>query len=341
MRRRDLIKGIAGSAAAWPLAAFAEQSAIPVIGFLSFRSANESAGSEAAFRQGLSEIGYSEGRSVHIAFRWAEGQRDRLRALAADLVDNLRVVVIAALGGGPSVLAAKAATKTIPIVFTFGADPVKAGIVASLNQPEENITGVTWFGGDLAGKRLALLHDVVPNISTVGLLINPSDPEDSSQQADAQDAARRLNLKLVVMNASTEREIDAAFTRFAQLQVGAVLVGSDPFFVTRREQIVSLAARQTMPTMCPVREYVAAGCLMSYGNTLREAYRHAGLYVGRILRGATPSELPIERLTKFEFVMNLTTVKALGLTVPASFLSLADELIDCGGANLFPSLAAR
>jgi putative ABC transport system substrate-binding protein len=328
MRRRDLIKGIAGSAAARPCAAVAQQSSIPIIGFLSFRSANESADSEAAFREGLSEIGYSEGRSVRIAFRWAEGKKDRLPVLAAHLVDNLHVAVIAATGKASSALAAKAATKTIPIVFTYAADPVKAGIVASLNRPEENITGVTWFSGDLAGKRLALLHDIVPNLVTAGLLTDPNDPEDSSQRVDAQDAARRLNLKLVVMNASTEREIDAAFTRFGQQQVGAVVVGSDPFFVTRREQIISLAARQTIPTMCPLREYVAAGGLMSYGNPLREAYRHAGLYVGRILRGAKPADLPIERLAKFEFVINLATAKTLGLTVPAPFLSLADELID-------------
>jgi putative ABC transport system substrate-binding protein len=328
MRRRALIKGIAGSAIGWPLAALAQQSAIPVIGFLSFRSANESADSEVAFREGLSEIGYSEGRSVHIAFRWAEGKKDRLPVLAADLVDNVRVAVIAATGGGASALAAKAATKIIPIVFTYGADPVKAGIVANLNRPEGNITGVTWFSGDLTGKRLALLHDVVPAISTVGLLINPNDPEESSESADVQDAARRFNLKLVVMNASTEREIDAAFATFAQQQVGAVVVGSDPFFVSRREQIISLASRHAMPTIGTVREFVAAGALMSYGNSLKEAYRHAGLYVGRILRGAKPSDLPIERLTKFEFVINLTTAKALGLTVPASFLSLADELIE-------------
>jgi putative ABC transport system substrate-binding protein len=301
---------------------------MPVIGFLSFRSANESAGSEAAFREGLSEIGYSEGRSVHIAFRWAEGQKDRLPVLASDLVDNLRVAVIAATGGGPSALAAKAATKTVPIVFTYNGDPVKAGIVASLNRPEGNITGVTWFGADLAGKRLALFHDVVPNISTIGFLTNPSDPDESSQPADAQDAARQLNLKLVVINASTEREIDAAFATFAQQQVGAVVIASDPFFITRREQIVSLAARQRMPGIYPLREYVAAGGLMSYGNSLKEAFRHAGLYVGRILRGAKPSDLPVERLTKFEFIINLTTAKALGMTVPASFLSLADELIE-------------
>ena len=284
--------------------------------------------SVAAFREGLSEIGYSEGRSVHIAFRWAEGQKDRLPVLAADLVDNVHVAIIAATGGGPSILAAKAATKTTPIVFTFGADPVKAGIVASLNRQEENITGITWFGGDLAGKRLALFHDVVPNISTIGFLTNPSDPDESSQPADAQDAARQLNLKLVVINASTEREIDAAFATFAQQQVGAVVIASDPFFVSRREQIVRLAAHQTMPTVGSVRDEVAAGCLMSYGNSLKEAYRHAGLYVGRILRGVKPTDLPIERLTKFELVINLTTAKALGVNVPASFLSLADELIE-------------
>ena len=276
-----------------------------------------SANSEAAFREGLSEIGYSEGRSVQIAFRWAEGHKDRLPVLAADLVDNLHVAVIAAVGGGPSSLVAKAATKTIPIVFTFGADPVKAGIVASLNRQEENITGITWFGGDLAGKRLALLHDIVPNLATVGLLANPSDPDNSSQRADAQGVADRLNLKLVVMNAGTEREIDVAFATFAQQKVGAVIIASDPYLFSRREQIVRLAAQQTMPTVGSVRDEVAAGCLMSYGNSLKEAYRHAGLYVGRILRGAKPTDLPIERLTKFEFVINLTTAKALGLTVPA------------------------
>jgi putative tryptophan/tyrosine transport system substrate-binding protein len=265
---------------------------------------------------------------VHIAFRWAEGQKDRSPVLAADLIDNLHVAIIAAAGGGPSILAAKAATKTIPIVFTFGADPVKAGIVANLSRPEENITGITWFGGDLAGKRVALLHDIAPNISTIGFLANPSNPDESSQRADVQGVAGRLNLKLVVVNASTEREIDMAFATFAQQQVGAVVIASDPYLCSRREQIVSLAARQAMPTVGSVSDEVAAGGLMSYGNSLKEAYRHAGLYVGRILRGAKPSELPIERLAKFEFVINLTTAKKLGLTVPASFLSLADELIE-------------
>jgi len=329
VRRRDFIRGIAGSAAAWPLTARAQQPSIPVIGFLSFRSANESAGTEAAFREGLSEIGYSEGRSVHIAFRWAEGQKDRLPALAADLVDNLRVAVIASTGGALSALAAKAATKTIPIVFTHGADPVKAGIVASLNRPEENITGVTWFGGEMAGKRLALLHDIVPNISNIGFLMGQGDPEEqSSQRADVQDVARRFDLKLVVMTASTEREIDAAFATFAQQQVGAVVIASDPFLVIRREQIFSLAAHHRMATTCSDREYVAAGCLMSYGNSVKEAYRRAGLYVGRILRGAKPSDLPIERLSKFEFIINLTTAKKVGLTVPASFTCQRVDRVD-------------
>jgi putative tryptophan/tyrosine transport system substrate-binding protein len=329
VRRRDFIKVIAGSAAAWPLTARAQQPAMPVIGFLSFRSANESASVEAAFREGLSEIGYSEGHNVHIAFRWAEGATERLPGLAADLVDNLHVAVIASTGGGPSALAAKAATKTTPIVFTYAADPVRAGIVASLNRPEENITGVTWFGGDLAGKRLALLHDIVPNISTIGFLTNPAgDPDESSQRADVQDVARRFDLKLIVMNASTEREIDVAFATFAQQQVGAVVIASDPFLISRRERIISLAAHHRMATTCSDRVYVAAGCLMSYGNSIKEAYRRAGLYVGRILRGAKPSELPIERLSKFEFIINLTTAKKLGLTVPASFQSLANELIE-------------
>jgi putative tryptophan/tyrosine transport system substrate-binding protein len=328
VRRRDFIKVIAGSTAAWPLMARAQQPAMPVIGFLSFRSANESAGAEAAFREGLSEIGYSEGRNVHIAFRWAEGQTERLPGLAADLVNNVHVAVIASTGGAPSALAAKAATKTIPIVFTYAGDPVRAGIVASLNRPEENITGVTWFGGDVAGKRLALLRDIVPNISTIGFLTTDFTDLTDQQRADVQDVARRFDLKLVVMNASTEREIDAAFATFAQQQVGAVVIASDPFLISRRERIFSLAAHHSMATTCSSREYVSAGCLMSYGNSTLEAYRRAGLYVGRILRGAKPSELPIERLSKFEFIINLTTAKKLGLTVPASFQSLASELIE-------------
>ena len=328
MRRREFITLIGNAAAAWPFAAHAQQPVMPVIGFLSFRSANESATSVAAFREGLSEIGYIEGRSVHIAFRWAEGKYDRLPALASDLIDNLHVTVIAATGGGPSALATKAATKTIPIVFTYGADPVKAGIVVSLNRPEENITGITWFGADLAGKRVALLHDLVPTATTIALLLNPRDPEGSAEPPDAQDAARRLNLKLVVLNASTEREIDTALATMAQQQVGGLVVASDPFLFSRREQIVDLAARHALPTIYSNREFVTAGGLVSYGNSVTEAYRHAGLYVGRLLRGAKPSDLPVERLTKFEFVINLTTSKALGLTIPASFLSLADELIE-------------
>jgi putative tryptophan/tyrosine transport system substrate-binding protein len=328
MRRRDLAKGIVASAAVWPLVAVAQQPAIPVIGFLSFRSANESANSEAAFREGLSEIGYSDGHNVHIAFRWAEGQKERLPALVADLVDNLHVSIITAAGGGPSILAAKAATKTIPVVFTYGADPVRDGMVASLKQPEDNVTGIAWFGSDLAGKRVALLHDLVSTAATMALLVNPSDPEGRSEPPDALDAARRLNLKLVVLNASTEREIDTAFATIAEQKVGGVVVASDPFFIGRRDQIVDLAARRAIPAIYSNREFAAAGGLVSYGNSVPEAYRHAGLYVGRLLRGAKPSDLPVERLTKFEFVINLTTSKTLGLKIPASFLSLADDLIE-------------
>jgi ABC-type uncharacterized transport system substrate-binding protein len=329
MRRRDFIKVvIAGGAASWPLAARAQQPGAPVIGFLSFRSANESAAAEAAFRAGLSEIGYVEGRNMHIAFRWAEGHHDRLPALAADLVDNIHVAVIAATGGGPSALAAKAATKTIPIVFTYGADSVKAGIVTSLNNPERNITGISWFSGDLAGKWLALLHDIVPSAATIGLLHDPNVPESRSVAEDAQAAAARLNLKMAILNASTEREIDAAFATLAGQHVGALVSGTSPFLFSRRAQIVGLAARHAIPTVYSSREYVTAGGLMSYGNSNTEAYQHAGRYVGRILRGAAPSELPVERLTKFEFLINLTTAKTLGLTIPASFLSLADELIE-------------
>ena len=328
MRRREFITLVGGAVGAWPLAARAQQAAIPVIGFLSFRSANESETSVAAFREGLSEIGYADGRSVNIAFRWAEGHKDRLSMLAADLVDNLRVAVVAAVGGGPSPLVAKAATKTVPIVFTYGVDPVNAGIVASLNRPENNITGITWFGSDSAGKRVALLHDLVPTATTMALLINPIDPESQSERPNVLDAVRRLNLELVVLNASTEREIDTAFATIAQQKVGAVYVGTDPFLFSRREQIVSLAARHAIPAIYPDHEDVRAGGLVSYGNSVTEAYRHAGLYVGRILRGAKPSDLPVERLTKFEFVINLSTSKTLGLTIPASFLSLADELIE-------------
>jgi putative ABC transport system substrate-binding protein len=327
MRRREFIAGL-GGAAAWPVVARAQQPAMPVIGFLSFRSANESATSVAAFGEGLSELGYVEGRNVHIAFRWAEGHHDRLPALASDLANNLHVTVITAAGGGPSALAAKAATKTIPIVFTYAADPVKAGIVGSLNRPEENITGIAWFGDDLAGKGVALLHDLVPSATTIALLINPRVPEAQSQPVDAQDAASRLNIKLAVLNASTDREIDTAFTTVSQQQVGGLVVGSDPFLFSRREQIVNLANRHAIPAVYPYREFVTAGGLVSYGNSVPEAYRRAGLYVGRILSGDKPRDLAVERLTKFEFVINIKIAKSLGLTVPSSLLALADEVIE-------------
>src|SRR5215831_271686 len=301
---------------------------MPVIGFLSSRSPDESAAHVTAFRLGMKEAGdYVEGENVHIAFRWAEGQNNRLSALAADLVER-RVGVIVAAGGGPSINAAKAATPTIPIVFTFSGDPVKAGFVASLNKPGANITGVSWFGSNLAAKKLELLLQLVPDAAVVALLLNPNNAQVALQPLDFEQAARKLGRQFHIVNAGSEVEIDSAFAAHVERRVGALVEGSDPFLFSRRRQIIALAARHAIPTIHPNRESVADGGLMSYGNSLTEAYRRAGNYAARILKGAKPADLPVERLTKFELVINLKTARTLGLTVPDKLLALADDVIE-------------
>ena len=327
MKRREFIS-LLGGAAAWPLAARAQQAAMPVIGFLSSRSPGESATSEAAFRVGLKESGYAEGENAHIAFRWAEGQYHRLPVLAPDLV-AIRVAVIAAVGGGPSIMAAKAATATIPIVFTFGGDPVKAGFVASFERPGSNVTGVSWFSAALAAKRLELLLQLVPDASIVALLLNPNNPEEAAPQLpDFEQAARRLGRQFHILNAASETEIDTAFRTLVERRVSALVVSSDPFLVNRRQQIIARAARDAIPAIYTSRGYVADGGLMCYGNSLTAAYHRAGSYVGRILKGAKPADLPIWQATEFELVINSKTAKALGLTIPDKLIALADEVIE-------------
>ena len=325
IRRREFIT-LLGGAAAWPVAARAQQPAMPVIGFLRSTSIERSAQLLAAFRQGLKEAGYSEGQNVAIEYRSAEGEYDRLPGLAADLVRR-QVTVIVATGGLASAQAAKALTSTIPIVFT-GEDPVKSGLVVSFNQPGGNATGVSLLTTDIGSKRLGLLRELVPNATRIALLNNPNGPNVGGYLQDLQAAADSLNQRIQVLNAVNENEIDAAFVALARERPDALFISSDPFLTSRREQIVALANHYKLPAFYEWREFAEAGGLASYGPSHTEPYRLIGIYTGRILKGAKPADLPVIQSTKFELVFNLKTAKALGLEVPATLLARADEVIE-------------
>ena len=303
-----------------------QQTTIPVIGFLSVRSPGESASVEAAFRRGLGESGYVEGQNVHIAFRWAEGRYDRLPSLAAELVSR-QVSLIAALSS-PAAFAAKAATSTIPVVFHVGVDPVRAGLVPSLNRPGGNVTGITFFAAALERKRLGLLHELIPQADVLAVLLNPKYPDAEVQQKDIQEATREIGQRTLILTATTDTEIDTAFATLAQQRVGALLVCADPFFDVRRERIVALSTRHRVPAIYHWRDYVVAGGLLSYGASLTQSYREAGLYAGRMLKGIKPADLPVMQPTKFELVINLKTAKTLGLDIPPMLLARADEVIE-------------
>jgi putative ABC transport system substrate-binding protein len=324
MRRREFISLLGCAAAVWPLVARAQQPAMPVIGFLSSVASEVQAAQTPSFLQGLREADYVEGKNVTIEYRLAS-QYDQLPALAADLVRR-QVSVIAAIAGSAPALAAKAATSTIPIVFQTGSDPIKDGLVASMNRPGGNVTGVTRLAIAMEPKRLELLHELVPKATTIAFLVNPVNQAADNQVREMRDAARSLGLKLVVLKASTEREVDAAFTTLAQQEAGALLVATDPFLGS--DQIIGLTARYKVPVSYFDRRQAAAGILMSYGASLADSWRQAGVYAGSILKGAKPADLPVLQPTKFELVINLKTAKALGLTVPQSLLATADEVIE-------------
>jgi ABC-type uncharacterized transport system substrate-binding protein len=327
MRRREFISLIGGATAAWPLAARAQQATMRVIGFLRNTSPAGSAPVVAALREGLNESGYIEGQNVRIEYRWGEGHDDRLPELAADLVRRHCSVIIG--GGSAAALAAKKATTTIPIVFSTGDDPIQLGLVASLNRPSGNVTGVFFYsGGILISKQLELLHQLLPKGSSVGILVNPMSPISGSQVRDAQAAAPALGQQLHILNASSERDIDAAFVTLAQNRADALLNMGNALFFGYRDRIIALAARYKVPAIYDVRDYVAAGGLMSYGASITDAYRQAGVYAGRILNGTKPSDLPVIVPTKYEFVINLKTAKALGLDIPDRLLALTDEVIE-------------
>jgi len=327
MIRREFITLVGGAAAAWPLAARAQLSALPVIGFLHPASPEAAARQMAAFRQGLKETGYVEGQNVAIEYRWAEGHYERLPALAADLIRR-GVAVIAATGGSNSALAAKAATSTIPIVFNSVSDPVKSGLVASFNRPGGNITGTVSLDTPLVAKQLGLLQKLVPDAALIAVLVNPDNPGAELTTRDLQEAAHSTGQQLLFLKANSEGQFDAAFRTIVQQKAETLLVASDPFFFSQRDRLIALATQHRIPAIYIYREYPAAGGLMSYGASLPEQYRQVGIYTGQILKGAKPTDLPVMQAAKFEFVINLKTAKALGLTIPPSLLATADEVIE-------------
>jgi putative ABC transport system substrate-binding protein len=327
MKRRELIALLGGAAAAWPLAARAQQPTRPVIGLLSVRSPDESAHLLRAFRGGLAQDGVIEGRNVAIEYRWAHGEYDQLPALAAELV-HIPVAILVALGGEPAARAATAATATIPVVALFSTDPVKSGLIASLSRPGGNVTGISNLSTAMEPKRLGLLHDLVPQAKAFGALLNPEFPTFADQLADIQAAAQTTGVEIHVFRAGTDHDIEAAFESITQQRIAALLVASDPFFNSRRDEIAALAARRGVPAMYGFRDYAVAGGLMSYGIDLPDTYRQAGVYAGHVLKGAKPADLPVLQPTKFEFVINLKAAKALGVKFSDNLLSLADEVIE-------------
>jgi ABC-type uncharacterized transport system substrate-binding protein len=327
MRRREFITLLGGAAAAWPLTASAQQRLMPVIGYLGPESPTAFASRVRAFRQGLGETGYVEGRNVAIEFRWAESQHSRLPALAADLVGR-QVAVIVAPGGAPGALAAKSVTTTIPIVFEMGADPIAIGLVSSLNRPGGNLTGVSSLNVEVTPKRLQILHEAVPTASVVAVLVNPTSPTTDSQLKNVQPAAQARGLQLHVLHASTERDLDTVFATLLQLRAGGLVVASDTFFAMHSEQLAALTIRHAVPTIHQSRDFAIAGGLMSYGGSFVESHRQAGVYTGRVLKGDKPADLPVQQVTKFELFINLKTAKTLGLTFPLSLLGRADQVIE-------------
>jgi putative ABC transport system substrate-binding protein len=325
MRRREFITVVGGMAVTWPLVGRAQQPAMPVIGYVNSGTPAANSSNVSAFRLGLKQAGFVEGQTVAIEFRWGENQFDQLPAMVADLINRPMAVIV---GNTLSALRAKAATTTVPIVFTTGSDPVRDGLVASLNRPGGNVTGVVFINGALGAKRLELLRQLVPAATTIAMLVNPNTPETEAERRDLQAAAQAIGQQLIILDASTERDIETAIATFVQRGAGALLAGAGTFIFNNLERIVTLAARHGLPASYSEREAVEAGGLMSYGTSLTDAYRQAGIYTGRILNGEKPADLPVMQSTKFEFVLNLRTAKTLGLEIPPTLLALADQVIE-------------